>query len=100
MVFVLQKIGVKKMEFLSKKLVKDEKFENRIKLICSYNYANCKIKQGRIISIKKTNISFIELHKIIIKISNYAFLIIYYDKDNLFLYDRSMPISLKVLNCY
>ena len=46
MVFVLQKIGVKKMEFLSKKLVKDEKFENRIKLICSYNYANCKIKQG------------------------------------------------------
>lgn len=83
------------MKLLSKKLLKNDKLENRIRLICSYNYASCNFEQGRIINIDKTNISFIEPNRVFIKIDKYIILIIYFDKDNLFLYSRTMPITLK-----
>ena len=85
------------MKFLIKKLNKRESFENKIRLTCSYNYAKCEFLQGKIISIKKTNISIIEPHKVIIRIMNYSLLVIYYDEDNMFLLNRSMPIDIKQL---
>jgi hypothetical protein len=86
------------MEILSKNLVRSEELENKIKFICSYSSSKYEIKEGHIINIDKTNISFIEPHKIIITIKRKKLLIIYYDKDNMFLYDRRMPIDIKKLD--
>lgn len=86
------------MEYFSQKLVKSEELENKIKFVCSYSSSKYEIIEGHIISIDKTNISFIEPHKIIIKIKGKKLLVIYYDKDNMFLYDRRMPIDIKKLD--
>lgn len=83
------------MEYFSQKLVRNEELEKRITIICSYNSSKSEVIEGHIISINKTNISFIEPHKVIITIKQYKLLIIYYDKDNMFLYNRRMPIDLK-----
>ncbi len=86
------------MEYFSQKLVRSEELENKIKFICSYSYSKYEIIEGHIISIAKTNISFIEPHRIVIAIKKYKLLVIYYDKDNMFLYDRRMPINVKKLD--
>ena len=83
------------MSYNVEKLIKDEELEKKIKLKCSFNKAKCNIKQGRIIYIDDSNISFIEPHRIIIKVNNYKLLLLYYDDENIFLYDRRMQIDLK-----
>lgn len=86
------------MEYFSRKLVKSEELENKIKFVCSYSSSKYEIIEGHIISIAKTNISFIEPHRIVITIKGKKLLVIYYDKDNMFLYDRRMPIDIKKLD--
>jgi len=81
------------MEFLIKKLVKDTYIENRIKTICSFNNTKCIFSQGKIISIKKTNVSFIEPHRVEIDYLGVKIVVIYFDKDNMFLFDRTKPIT-------
>ena len=44
MVFVLPRRG-EKMEYLVKKLIKNEEWEKRIKIICSFNKAKCNFEQ-------------------------------------------------------
>ena len=83
------------MEILSKNLVRNEYIEKRIGTICSYNASKMEVIEGHIINVSKTNISFIEPHKIIINIKKYKLLLIYYDKDNMFLYNRRMPIDIR-----
>lgn len=85
------------MEFSYKKSRRDEQFEKRIKITCDMNSAKCKFIQGKIIDVNKTNISFIEPHRINITIKSHKLLVIYFNKDNLFLYDRTMPITIKKL---
>ncbi len=85
------------MEFSYKKLRRDEQFEKRIEITCAMNSAKCEFIQGKIIDVNKTNISFIEPHRINITIKSHKLLIIYFNKDNLFLYDRTMPITVKKL---
>ena len=65
------------MSYNVEKLIKDEELEKKIKLICSFNKAKCNIKQGRIIYIDDSNISFIEPHRIIIKVNSYKLLLLY-----------------------
>ena len=86
------------MEFFSKKLVRSEELESKIKFICSYSSSKYEIIEGHIISIAKTNISFIEPHRVVITIKGKKLLVIYYDKDNMFLYDRRIPINIKKLD--
>ena len=95
--FILLKLG-KKMEFLKENLWKDEKFEKRINFTCSFNNAKCEFKQGKILNIKGTNINLIEPHKVDVFIKNKKILLIYFDKDNLFLYNRTMPLTIKQLD--
>ncbi len=85
------------MRILSKKLIKEIEFEKRIEDICSFNNAKCEIKQGKILNIKDTNIAFIEPHKINISIKGKNILLLYFNKNNLFLYNRSMPITVAQL---
>lgn len=86
------------MEILSKKLNRSDELESKIKFTCSYNSSKYEIKEGQIISIDKTNVSFIEPHKVLIKNKKVKILIIYYDKDNMFLYSRKYPIDIKKLD--
>lgn len=97
-VFCFTKEGVKNMEYFIKKLVKNEELEKRVKIICSYNSSKCEIIRGHIINVKKTNISFIEPNRIIVAIKKYKLIIIYYDKDNMFLYNRAMPLDYRKLD--
>lgn len=85
------------MDFKVKNLIKDESFEKRIEITCSMNSAKCEFIQGKIIDVDNTNVSFIEPHKVIIKIKKYKLLVLYFNKDNLFLYDRTIPITISKL---
>lgn len=85
------------MNFNYKNLRKDNNFEKRIEITCNMNNAKCEFIQGKIIGIDKTNISIIEPHRVSITIKSKKLLVLYFDKDNLFLYDRTMPITIKKL---
>lgn len=85
------------MDILSKKLVRSEDFEKKIEIACSFNNSKCEFIQGRILSVDKTNISFIEPHRVNIKCKGKKILLLYFDKDNMFLYNRSMQINLEQL---
>ena len=85
------------MDFKVKSLIKDGSFEKRIEITCAMNSAKCEFIEGKIIDLDYTNVSFIEPHKIIIRVKSYKLLVLYFDKDNLFLYDRTMPITISKL---
>lgn len=85
------------MNFKAKNLIKDESFEKRIEITCAMNSAKCEFIQGKIIDLDNTNVSFIQPHKVVIKIKKYKLLVLYFNKDNLFLYDRTIPITISKL---
>lgn len=72
-------------------------FEKRIENACSFNNAKCEFVQGGILNVDKANICFIEAHRINIAVKGKKILLLYFDEDNLFLYDRSMQISIETL---
>lgn len=83
------------MEIFSEKFIKSEELEKRIRTTCSFNNAKCEFRQGRILYIAGTNISFIEPHKVDVTIKDKKLILIYFDRKNLFLYNRTMPITIK-----
>ena len=85
------------MKIFSEKLVKAPEFEKKIECACSFNNAKCEFIQGKILTFEWTNISFIEPHRVDIKVKDKKILLLYFDKDNLFLYDRSIPINIEKL---
>ncbi len=86
------------MNFKVKKLVKCEELERQIKMTCNFNSASCEFVQGRILKVDKTNVSFIEGHRVIVKIKDKKILLLYFNKENLFLYNRTRQISIKQLD--
>ena len=79
------------MNFNAKNLIKDRKLEKKIEITCNINKAKCEFIEGKIIDLDKTNISIIEPHRVNIKF--HKLVVLYFDKDNLFLFDRTMPIT-------
>lgn len=79
-------------------LNQNSSFEKKIETICSFNNVSCSFEKGKIFNVDKTNISFIEPHKIYINIKNKKIMLIYFNEDNLFLYNRTMPITTKQLD--
>ena len=65
------------MKYIVEKLTKNDELESKIKVLCSFKNIKFNIKQGRIISIENTNISFIVPHKIILDINK-----CYYSQSN------------------
>ncbi|MBE6159138.1 MAG: hypothetical protein E7159_04875 [Firmicutes bacterium] len=79
-------------------LNKDEKLEKRIVTTCKFNNVKYTIQQGRILKIVNTNISLIEPHKFSITIKGKDIIVIYFNKENMFLYNRSIPLTVKQLD--
>lgn len=67
-------------------------------MICSFNNAKVVFIEGRILKVDKMNVSFIEAHRIDIKIKNKKIMLLYFDKDKLFLYNRNMQITVDKLD--
>ena len=65
------------MEIFSEKFIKSEELEKRIRTTCSFNNAKCEFRQGRILYIGGTNISFIEPHKVDVTIKGKKLILIY-----------------------
>lgn len=75
--------------------------DKRILTACQYNNAKVEFIRGNIISVDNTNVSFIEPHRAIIDIRNVKLVVIYYDNDSLFLFDRTRPITVcKLINLF
>lgn len=82
----------------SEYLIRNEKFEKKIRIACDFHSAKYEFTQGRILNVDKTNISFIEPHRFLISVNGKKILVLYFDEDNMFLYNRTMPINMKKLN--
>ena len=85
------------MKIFSKYLVKSLDFEKKINCVCSFNNAKCEFIQCKILTFEGTNISFIEPHRVNISIKDKNIMLLYFDKNNLFLYNRSIQINLEQL---
>ena len=79
-------------------LRRNEKFERKIRIACDFHSAKYEFTQGRILNVDRTNVSFIEPHRFLIKLNGKKILVLYFDEDNMFLYNRKMPIDMKKLN--
>ncbi len=79
-------------------LKRNEKFERKIRIACDFHSAKYEFMQGRILNVDKINVSFIEPHRFLIELNSKKILILYFDEDNMFLYNRTMPITIKKLN--
>lgn len=86
------------MEYEIQDLNKDLQLEKRIITTCMFNNVKYQFKQGRILKIKNTNLSLIEPHRVNITIKDKDIILIYFNKENLFLYNRTMPITIKELD--
>ena len=63
-----------------------------------FNNVKYTIQQGRILKIVNTNISLIEPHIVDITIKGKDIIVIYFNKENMFLYNRSIPLTIKQLD--
>lgn len=80
------------------KLKRNEKFERKIRIACDFHNAKYEFTQGKIINLDKVNVSFIEPHRFLIEVNKKKILVLYFDEENMFLYNRTMPIDIKKLN--
>lgn len=78
-------------------LKRNEKLENKIKFACRFNNAKYEFIEGHIINIEGVNLSYIEPHKYIIRNKKYKIIVLYFDEENMFLYNRTLPIDIKKL---
>ena len=79
-------------------LKRNEKFERKIRIACDFHSAKYEFTRGKIWNVDKVNVSFIEHHRFLIELNSKKVLVLYFDEDNMFLYNRTMPITIKTLN--
>lgn len=79
-------------------LKRNEKFEMKIRIACDFHSAKYEFIRGRILKVDKVNVSFIEPHRFLIKLNGQKIVVLYFDEDNMFLYNRRLPIDMKKLN--
>lgn len=82
----------------SELLIRNEKFERKIKIACDFHNAKYVFVQGQIINIDRVNVSLIEPHRFIITLKGKKILVLFFDEENMFIYNRTMPINMKKLN--
>lgn len=79
-------------------LKRNEKFESKIMITCDFHNAKYKFEQGKVINLDKVNVSLIEPHRFYIKLNGKKIIVLYFDENNMFLYNRKMPITMKKLD--
>ncbi len=75
----------------------EEALKNKLEFICSFCNTKCEIKKGSIRTIERTNLSYIEPHRIIIK--GITFLAFNYE-TNIYIENLSKKILIKDLEQY
>ena len=75
----------------------EEALKKKLEFICSFCNTNCEIKKGSIITIERTNLSYVEPHRIIIK--GITFLAFNYE-TNIYIENLSNKILIKDLEEY
>ena len=55
------------VNIIKQKIDIEEELKKKIEFICSFCNTKCEIKKGSIRTIERTNLSYVELHRIIIK---------------------------------
>ena len=75
----------------------EEALKKKIEFICSFCNTNCEIKKGSIRTIERTNLSYVEPHRIIIK--GIKFLAFNYE-TNIYIENLSNKILIKDLEEY
>ena len=65
-------------------LRRNEKFERKIRIACDFHSAKYEFTQGRILNVDKTNASFIEPHRFLIKLNGKKILGLYLKEDTAF----------------
>ena len=84
-------------KIITKKIDIDESLKQRIELICEFSHTTSKFINGSIRKIDKTNLSYIEPHRIIIK--SKTFLAFNYSND-IYINNLSKKIKLSELENY
>ena len=75
----------------------EEALKKKLEFICSFCNTKCEIKKGSIRTIKRTNLSYVEPHRIIIK--GITFLAFNYE-TNIYIENLSNKILIKDLEEY
>ena len=93
---------IKEMDALMVNIIKqeidiEEALKRKLEFICSFCNTDCEIKKGSIRTIERTNLSYIEPHKIIIK--GITFLAFNYE-TNIYIENLSNKILIKDLEEY
>ena len=93
---------IKEMDDLMVNIIKqeidiEEALKRKLEFICSFCNTDCEIKKGSIRTIERTNLSYIEPHKIIIK--GITFLAFNYE-TNIYIENLSNKILIKDLEEY
>ena len=75
----------------------EEALRKKLEFVCSFNNAKCEIQKGSIRTIERTNLSYVEPHRIIIK--GIIFLAFNYE-TNIYIENLSNKILIKDLEEY
>ena len=75
----------------------EEALKKKLEFICSFSNTECEIKKGSIRTIEKTNLSYVEPHRIIIK--GITFLAFNYE-TNIYIENLSNKIKISELEDY
>lgn len=81
------------MKIKSEKLGINESLYKKINYLCEFNNVKLKFISGIVFKVEDTNINYLEPRRFIIKVNNYAIVLLCYDNLHLYLFDRTMPIS-------
>ena len=85
------------MHIIKKKIIMTEELKSRITLACSFNNIEPKIMEGNLRIVQRTNLAYVEPHRVIIK--GITFLAFNYSKT-LYIGNLSNSIEIKDLEDY
>lgn len=81
------------MKIKSEKLPINECLYKKVYNLCEFSNLKLKFINGIVFRIKNTNANYLEPHRFIIKVNEYVIELLCYDNLNLYLFDRTMPIT-------
>ena len=81
----------------TKEIVISDELKRKVEMVCRFTNTKATIHNGSIRSIKKTNVAYVEAHRIVINNITY---LMFDESDNVFVNDLYTKISFKDLENY